>query len=518
MCAIACAHPPHHVDQLVRCWCEPVILRLYAAHESKKGAGRELTHAVGAMKGVAIGAVRTPNGRLDAALTLVAESTNGTVMKRRNTPIDATQPDSPAARFLRSAQMCRARELEQLSVLTGLVKGISELIHALQKERGASSIYLGSNGGHFADQLVARVTDSRSLEERVRDHLEHVDEKLGPMSCSARFYTRVAFAFDALDSLPRTREQVSALVLAPQDAVKAFTEVIAQLLAVGFEAADAAADPETCRALVALVTFAQGKEYAGQERATAGAALSRGRFEVADRRHLQHLEAAQERAFKIFAEFADPRHAALFLELCNHPETAEFKRMRATALEQDPGGESGAITADAWYETTTRRIDRMRGIEDSAGADLGRLCAAKLAEAKAVAKRSDALDRDLLKPTKPLVMLVTDVDPAVNSSGMTGGVELYGMDNGLPKPMRSIRDVVEAQSRRIDDINSQLESARIALTERKTIERAKGILMHSRRLSEKDAYTLLRQTAMTQNKRIFEVAEAIISMADIFRT
>ncbi len=75
----------------------------------------------------------------------------------------------------------------------------------------------------------------------------------------------------------------------------------------------------------------------------------------------------------------------------------------------------------------------------------------------------------------------------------------------------------ECAHRRIDDINSQLESARVALAERKTIERAKGILMRSRRLSEKDAYTLLRQTAMSQNKRIIEVAEAIISMADIFR-
>jgi len=438
-------------------------------------------------------------------------------MSRRNSSIDASQPDTQTARFLRSARLCRARDLKQLSVLSDLVKGISELIHALQKERGASSIYLGSNGAHFADRLVARVAESRSLEEQVRDHLEHVDEKLDPLSCSARFYTRVAFAFDALASLPHTREQVSALVLAPQDAVKAFSEVIAPLLAVGFEAADVAADPETSRALVTLVTFAQGKEYAGQERATAGAALSRGHVDDADRRHLRHLDAAQERAFKIFAEFADPRHVTLFLELSDSPETAEFKQMRATALERDPGGEPRAVTAEAWYEATTRRIDAMRAIEESVAADLGRLCAVKLAEAKAGAKRVDAIDRDLLKRTAPFAMLVTDVDPALNSVDMAGVVELYGMDDGLPKPMRSIRDVVEAQARRIDDINFQLESARVALTERKTIERAKGILMRSRRLSEKDAYTLLRQTAMSQNKRIFEIAEAIISMADIFK-
>ena len=445
-------------------------------------------------------------------------------MSRRNKPTDATGGHTLAARFLRSAQLCRARDLKLLSILSDLVKGISELIHALQKERGASSIYLGSNGAHFADRLVARVAESRSLEIRVRDHLEHMDGKLDPMSCSARFHTRVAYAFRALDSLPGTRDQVSTLALAPQDAVKAFTDVIALLLAVGFEAADTAADPETSRALIALVNFAQGKEYAGQERAIAGAALSRGHFDAAERRHLRLLEAAQERALKIFSEFADPRHVAMLLELSGSAETAEFKEMRARAFGQDLGEEPNAVTADAWHEVTTRRIDAMRAIEDCVAADLGRLCAVKLADAKAGAERVDAIDRDVQNLTAPFAMLITDLEPAVDGQGMaggvesSGGVELYRMEDGLPKPMRSILHVVEAQTRRIDDINSQLESARTALTARIIVERAKGILMRSRRLSEKDAYTLLRQTAMSRNKRIFEVAEAIIGMEDIFKT
>src|ERR1700693_1824070 len=281
-------------------------------------------------------------------------------MSRRKKPPDATEGQTLAARFLRSAHLCRARDLKLLSILSDLVKGISELIHALQKERGASSIYLGSNGAHFADRLVARVAESRSLEVRVREHLELMDEKLDPLSCSARFYTRVAFAFRALDSLPGTREQVSALALAPQDAVKAFTDVIALLLAVGFEAADTAADPETSRALIALVNFAQGKEYAGQERATAGAGLCRGHFDAVGRRHLRHLEAAQERAFKIFTEFADPRHVGMFLELNGSADTVEFKQLRASAFEQNLTGGRPAVTADEWYEAATRRIDAMR--------------------------------------------------------------------------------------------------------------------------------------------------------------
>jgi Nitrate and nitrite sensing/ANTAR domain len=419
-------------------------------------------------------------------------------MSRENNPIDAAHAGALVARFLHAAKLCRARDLKQLSILTDLVRGISETIHALQKERGASSIFLGSDGTQFAAQLLARVSESLELETRLREHLDRVDRQLDPMSCSARFYTRVAFAFRALDSLTTSRAQVASLSLAPQDAVKQFTDVIALLLAVGFEAADIAVDPETSRCLIALVNFAQGKEYAGQERATAGAALSRGQWDDSVRLQLQQLRTAQDRSFKIFADFSDPRHLNLFTELDGGAQTTAFRQMRANAV---------GISADAWYNESTRRIDSMRTVEECIAADLEQLCAAKLAQAKAGSKRSDAVEAQASSATASFAMLLTE----------EGTVPLFGLEAGQPKPMRSILEVVEAQSRRIDDMNSQLESARTELAERKTIERAKGILMRSRRLSEKDAYTLMRQTAMSQNKRIFDIAEAIVGMADIFR-
>ena len=49
------------------------------------------------------------------------------------------------------------------------------------------------------------------------------------------------------------------------------------------------------------------------------------------------------------------------------------------------------------------------------------------------------------------------------------------------------------------------------------VDPAKGLLMNSRRLSEADAYALMRETAMSQNKRIFEIAESIVSMAEILK-
>ena len=444
--------------------------------------------------------------------------TLGWSMSQRKKSTERSGDESLATRFWRSARSCRARDLRHLSILGELVRAISELVHALQKERGASSIYLGSNGAQFSDRLTACVADGRRAEARVRDRLLHIDEILEPKSRGARFCTRIAFALAALDALPDTRRQVSALTLAPQDARKTYTRVIALLLAVGFDAADVAADADTSRALVALVNFAQGKEYAGQERAAAGAALSQGHFGSGDRRHVRHLAVAQEQAFKTFMKFADPHHIQSCRELANSLQTAEFNQLRTIMLggdDQNPAAH--AVTPDAWYRVATRRIDAMKEIEDCIAANLARICAAKLADADAAAQCTEVIDADASAPTAPLAMLITPVDPETDSVGVVDGPEIYSVGNGLPKPMRSILDVVEAQSRRIEDINSQLQSARLALAERKSIERAKGILMRSRRLSEKDAYALLRQTAMSQNKRIFEVAEAIIGMEDVFR-
>jgi hypothetical protein len=437
-------------------------------------------------------------------------------MSRRQKPTNPASPRTLAARFWRSARAARTRDLEHLAVLGPLVRDISALVHALQKERGASSIFLGSEGAQFGDRLPGMVADSRDLEVRVRESLSHLDHSLEPASCGARFCARIAFAVAGLDTLADGRARIAGLSAAPPAAISLFTDVIALLLRVGFEAADIAADAETSRALVGLVNFAQGKEYAGQERATAGAALSRQSIDAEDRSLLRALATAQTRSFKTFVEFAEPAQAAAWQELEAGPVTAELETLRAhlTGSGTDHGGPTPPV--DRWYAVTTRRIDAMRAFEERIAAELEALCSVKLAEAQATLNGPSSDDGGV-PLNAPLAMLVAHLDVGHgSSSAATGG--WYGVDEGLPKPLHSILEVVESQSRQIDRINSQLEDARSALAERKAVERAKGILMRSRRLSEKDAYTLLRQTAMGQNKRIVEVAEAVISMADMFAT
>ncbi|WP_244592559.1 nitrate regulatory protein [Azospirillum palustre] len=432
-----------------------------------------------------------------------------------------------AARFLRTAKLCRIRDVEQLLAVSALVRDLSALIHALQKERGASSIYLGSGGTRFAEDRARWQADARTLESVLRDRLDLVDEQLDRLSCGAQFYSRAAIALYALDGLPALRDQVSSLALVPQDSVKAFTDIVGHLLSVLFEAADIAADPAISRALVALFNVVQGKEFAGQERATASAGFSRGRFDGVEHGRLAHLIDAQNRAFRIFAEFADPAHAAAFRTALADPAVAEVERMRAVALSDDARhGELSGITPEIWFDRSTRRMELLKTVEDRLTDDLRRLCEAKLAQARADLGRADAGGPDAVLP---VAMMLVDAVPAMSGlagAGVNGpssngqgqdGAGLYAPDGLPPKLMRSVLDVMQAQSQRLRDVSLELETAKAALNERKVIDRAKGLLMSTRNLSEEEAYKLIRKTAMNQNKRIVEVAEAILSMSDILR-
>ena len=64
-------------------------------------------------------------------------------------------------------------------------------------------------------------------------------------------------------------------------------------------------------------------------------------------------------------------------------------------------------------------------------------------------------------------------------------------------------------------MGDELDTVRASLNERKTVERAKGLLMAHRHLSEDQAHKTMRQMAMNQNKRLIDVAEAVLAMADV---
>ncbi len=418
---------------------------------------------------------------------------------------------STASHYLQSARRCRVYDLEELLLLIDLVGAINALIHALQKERGASSIFLGSGGAQFASELMGRVQESRQLESSMHGLLEGVDRCLERRSSGAAFYTRAAIALHGLEGHARTRQQIVALGMTVQQSFNEHTRLIAQLLSVVFEVADIAGDVGVSGALIALANFVQGKEYAGQERATGGGAISLGRIDEEQLHRLRHLVTAQNHAFRFFMEFAAPEQIEALGKVLAGRASSELKRARKVLFASGIGKLPG-LAADAWFEWTTRRMDAMQEIEGQLMIDLRRLCDARLQEARAALERNEDEAIEVAeREITPVAMLVADVDPQRNGLGLGVGVGLFTLDAGQARTLRPILEVIQAQSRRLDDVRAQLDSARAALDERKLIERAKDVLMEQQGVSGSAAYESMRTLSMRQHKRLAEIADKIVA-------
>ena len=83
--------------------------------------------------------------------------------------------------------------------------------------------------------------------------------------------------------------------------------------------------------------------------------------------------------------------------------------------------------------------------------------------------------------------------------------------------IKTILDLCISRFNAFARLQDELDRAKSALEDRKVIDRAKGILMKAKNLTEEQAYALLRKTAMNENKRIAEVAQSVITAAELFK-
>jgi len=116
---------------------------------------------------------------------------------------------------------------------------------------------------------------------------------------------------------------------------------------------------------------------------------------------------------------------------------------------------------------------------------------------------------------KPIAMFVDQSDDTMIGAAIDAGVSAYVVD-GLRKDR--VKPILELAVRRFtafSRMQSELDEARSALANRKTIDKAKAILMAQRGLNEADAYALLRSTAMNQGRRLVDVAEALITASSL---
>ena len=116
---------------------------------------------------------------------------------------------------------------------------------------------------------------------------------------------------------------------------------------------------------------------------------------------------------------------------------------------------------------------------------------------------------------KPIAMFVDRSDRATMQAAIDAGVSAYVVDGLRPDRIKPILDMAISRFNAYTRMLCELEQAKGELAARKVIDRAKGILMKARKISEAEAYSILRKTAMNQNRKIVEVAESLIIASDM---
>lgn len=137
----------------------------------------------------------------------------------------------------------------------------------------------------------------------------------------------------------------------------------------------------------------------------------------------------------------------------------------------------------------------------------------------------DSPDRDTIDSLRdanqsnprPVVMFVDRSEPGLAEQAVRAGVAAYVVDGLQPARVRSILEAAMTRFQLMQQLRADLAKAQSELASRKTIERAKGLLMKERQIDEEAAYAVLRKLAMNSGRPIAAVAADLLAFAGVLK-
>jgi len=416
------------------------------------------------------------------------------------------QNEQTSKDFVLAAKECEIATLVQLADTCEMVTGISGLIHHLQRERALSNIHLVSSGQHLSDHRQQQIDICRASEQHLRALFCSRYLESRPDHASMQLLNTIALVMQGMENLESLRSRVTRMTISAEESTIAFRRLIAGLLSVVFDAADVASNPVITRTLVALFSFMQSKEYAGQERAWGSIGFANGKFSKEWGERIEQLQEMQESGFQDFVRFCGADLEALWQSHCASACEADLNRLRSMITRLCQGESIDSEISEVWYKVATARIDALGDLEKALTRQLLEQCQQQLATAR------HELDHQQARLS----------DPAIHQTPMTLLFDTKALpftDNFIsrttvsPDAACSVYELMLGQAEQIKQMSRALAEARRTLDERKTVERAKGLLMQQLGLSEEQAYSKMRERAMARNMRLAELARALIEAA-----
>jgi hypothetical protein len=250
--------------------------------------------------------------------------------------------------LLLTQKLATVNAMQHVNALSNLVTDTSALVHELQRERGASGVFLGSKGTELVQELAAQRARTDTRRAAFNARLLRIDSEHSVPA--AALADKLRAAREAVARLGGERTRISQLTITADASSGYFTATIARLLDMVSEAAANVEAPEVARSVSVYLSFLQAKELAGQERATGAPGFAAGSFDAARLRRMATLRDNQDLYFRIVSATATPAQAEFLRTAVVGEAVDAVTRMRAVAAEHGLDGHMEGITGVDWFK------------------------------------------------------------------------------------------------------------------------------------------------------------------------
>lgn len=340
-------------------------------------------------------------------------------------------------------EMTKVKGLNRLAPLTDFTVILSNLVHEQQKERGATAVFLGSNGTKFRKE----VGDQRQETEKKKEALEGFMKTFDTKSYDTEFQKKLESYLDMLAKLKDIRSSADALAIPAAESSGYFTSLNASALDVVGYMAKMSPEPHIMASIIAYTNFMLGKEQVGVERAVGSAGFAAGSFSPEALDKMKNLISTQNTYFKLFMAYGTQEQSAQFDEFMKGAVVQKVDKLRNVALGSALTGDLQGVQGPTWYDAITDKINGLKTIEDTLATDLETLMNSIEGEASGKLQKDIAITVVAMLGTLLLSFLIIR---SVNSSFQSvassmGDLSSGNLDAKLPPQTRNeIGEMVKA--------------------------------------------------------------------------
>src|SRR6266498_4232255 len=254
----------------------------------------------------------------------------------------------------------QVRDLNELHALVELATTASAVVHETQKERGSTSIFMGSAGATFKTELAAQRAESDKRIAQYHALVDHVDAgRFGPA-----FATSLQAINAKLDGIPAHRRAVDGLTIPAAAGLGYYTELNGMVIDAIGDVSRIGKNAELGTRMVSYASLLAGKEQSGLERALLSGAFTKDRFEGDIFARFAATVAGQSLNLKSFVQYATPEQRLFYDAKMGAPVVADVLKLRQAALDHARDDSLGKVDATQWFKLATDRINLLKEVED----------------------------------------------------------------------------------------------------------------------------------------------------------